>query len=177
MKKILLLISFGLMALIVNADPVDEGKALFVSRCASCHNVNKTLTGPALAGVHERRNMDWIVSFVRSSKTLIQSGDKDAVALYQQFNQIPMPDHQDLSAENVKSIVEYIKSATVAKTEEEAPFARPGKRRPDYTPVSITDYGFFLGYLALVSLLVAVLVFAVQLKQYERLVRKTGTKP
>ncbi len=163
------------MALIANADPVDEGKALFISRCASCHNVNKTLTGPALAGVHERRDMNWIVSFVRSSKTLIQSGDKDAVALYQQFNQVPMPDHQDLSAEHVKSIVEYIKSATVTTTEK-APFARPGKRRPDYTPVSITDYGFFLGYLALVSLLVAVLVFAVQLKQYERLVSKADSK-
>ena len=30
-----------------------EGKTIFSTRCAGCHNVNKTLTGPALAGVDQ----------------------------------------------------------------------------------------------------------------------------
>ena len=61
------------------APPVEEGKTIFAARCASCHNVNKVLTGPALAGVHERRSIDWIVSFVKSSQAMVKSGDKDAI--------------------------------------------------------------------------------------------------
>lgn len=148
--------------------PVEEGKTIFAARCASCHNVNKVLTGPALAGVHERRSIDWIVSFVKSSQSMVKSGDKDAVAIFEQFNKIPMPDHSDLTADNIKNVVEYIK--TESKTSEEvAPFAKPSKIRPAYTPLSFTgDAGFFMGFLAVVALLVIVLLFAVQLKQYER---------
>ena len=31
-----------------------DGKALFQANCASCHAVNKKLTGPALAGFQDR---------------------------------------------------------------------------------------------------------------------------
>jgi cytochrome c2 len=84
-------------SLVLAAPPVEEGKSIFQARCAACHNINKTLTGPALAGVDQRRSMDWIVDFVHSSQTVIKNGDKDAVALFKQFNNIPMPDHNDLS--------------------------------------------------------------------------------
>lgn len=163
---------FGLLVLlgvsVWATPPVEEGKTIFAARCASCHNVNKVLTGPALAGVHERHSIDWIVSFVKSSQTMVKSGDKDAVALFEKFNKIPMPDHPDLTAENIKNVVEYIK--TEAKTgEEKAPFAKPSKIRPAYTPLSLSgDAGFFIGFLGVVALLIIVLLFAVQLKQYER---------
>jgi mono/diheme cytochrome c family protein len=148
--------------------PVEEGKTIFAARCASCHNVNKVLTGPALAGVHDRHSIDWIISFVKSSQTMVKGGDKAAVALFEKFNKIPMPDHPDLTADNIKNVVEYIK--TEAKVgEEKAPFAKPSKLRPNYTPLSITgDASFFIGYLGVVALLIIVLLFAVQLKQYER---------
>ena len=105
--------------------PVEEGKTIFSARCAGCHNVNKVVTGPALAGIDERRSIDWIVKFVHSSQTLVKSGDKDAVALFDKFNKIPMPDHTDLTPDKIRSIVEYIKSETVAVTNE-GPFKRPG---------------------------------------------------
>lgn len=92
------------------APPVDEGKTVFQSRCASCHNVNKIMVGPALAGVYERHEMEWIVKFVQSSQGLVKSGDKEATALFAKYNNIPMPDHTDLSAESIKSVVAYIKS-------------------------------------------------------------------
>lgn len=160
----LILAGFSAMA----TPPVEEGKTIFAARCASCHNVNKVLTGPALAGVHERRSIDWIVSFVKSSQSMVKGGDKDAIAIFEQFNKIPMPDHSDLTPENIKNVVEYIK--TEAKTsEEKAPFAKPSKLRPSYTPLSLKeDAGFFIGFLGVVTLLVIVLLFAVQLKQYER---------
>lgn len=157
------------MVAIVNAaPPVEEGKSIFLSRCAACHNINKTLTGPALAGVEQRRSIDWIISFVHSSQTMVKNGDKDAVALYKRFNNIPMPDHSDLSEAQIKNVVEYIKAETKPAGEEKAPFATPAKLRPNYTPLSVNNYGFFLSWLGIIGLLIGVLVFAVQIKEYER---------
>src|SRR5947209_6841195 len=82
--------------------PLDEGKTIFASRCAACHNINKVVVGPALAGVDKRHNIDWIINFVHSSQTVIKSGDPAANALFNQFNHIQMPNHPDLSADNIK---------------------------------------------------------------------------
>lgn len=149
-------------------DPPIDGKSIFTSRCAACHNVNKTLTGPALAGVDERRSIDWIVNFVHSSQAMVKKGDKDAVMIYEKFNKIPMPDHTDLSADHIKSIVAYIKSESKPVNEEIAPFAKPGKKQPAYTPLALTDYWLFGGFLAAVILLIMVLLFAVKVKTIQR---------
>ena len=150
------------------ANPLPEaGKTIFTGLCAACHSVNKQLTGPALAGLSDRRTIDWIVKFVQSSQTMVKSGDKDAVALFAQFNRIPMPDHADLTADDIKNIVEYIKSETIT-TSSEAPFAKPTSLRPKYMPLSIHNYGFFAIILGLVGLLIASLVAWVRVKEYAR---------
>jgi Cytochrome c553 len=152
------------------ADPVEEGKSIFTSRCSSCHNINKLVVGPALAGVDQRRSIDWIIKFVQSSQTLIKSGDKDAAAIFAKFN-ITMPDHPDLTASNIKSVVDYIKSqaAPAGTSTDKAPFSRPEKLHPAYLPISIiNNYGFFLTYLSAVALLVFVLLTFVRVKEYER---------
>ena len=56
---------------------------IFSSRCASCHNVNKVVVGPALAGVSDRHTEDWIIHFVHSSQSVIKGGDTAAIALYE----------------------------------------------------------------------------------------------
>ena len=149
--------------------PVEEGKAIFTSRCASCHNINKTLTGPALAGIHDRRSMDWIVSFVKSSQSMIKSGDKDAVALFEQFNKIPMPDHADLTEENIHSIIEYVKAEGKTAVTEEAPFARPSERKAPWMPFTSQDYLFFSLLFVAILMLIGSLWFAVKVKEYKRL--------
>ena len=149
------------------APPLEEGKVLFSSRCAGCHNINKVLTGPALSGVDQRRSIDWIINFVHSSQTLIKKGDKDALAVYEKFNKIPMPDHPDLTDEHIKSIVTYIRSESKSVSEQ-APFKRPGKLRPSYTPLSVSNYGIFIAYFAVIALLVAGLLLAVQVKAADR---------
>jgi cytochrome c551/c552 len=147
---------------VMYANPGD-GKAIFTTRCAGCHNVNKQLTGPALAGLHERRSMEWIEKFVKSSQAVVKSGDKEAVAIFQQFNRIPMPDHSDLTSENIKSIVDYIKAETVVK-DSKAPFAKPGKKQTLYVPLSLEkDYVLFIGFLAVVALLIAILLVVVRI--------------
>ncbi len=166
LSSILLFLSMSLFA---NPLP-EEGKTIFMSRCAACHNVNKQLTGPALSGVNERRSIDWIINFVHSSQTVIKGGDKDAVALFEKFNKIPMPDHPDLTSDNIRSIVEYIKSESKdASAMTSAPFEKPTSLRPNFIPLSINNYGFFLVYLGLVGLLIVAMLFLVRVKEFERI--------
>jgi cytochrome c551/c552 len=152
-----------------NTTTVNDGKIIFSSRCAACHNVNVKIVGPALANVDQRHSLDWIVKFVHSSQTLVKGNDKEAIALFNEFNQMIMPDHPDLSGDQVKSIVEYIKSQTRAPSASDgAPFVRPGKLLPNYLPMSITNYAFFGTYLALVLIMIAGFVIAVKVKEMQR---------
>ncbi len=166
MKIKLFLISFLLVTIAGANPPIEEGKAIFTARCASCHNVNKQLTGPALSGVHERRDMKWIINFVKSSQTMVKNGDKDAIALFEKFNKIPMPDHSDLNDQHINSIIEYIKSESA--NSEVAPFAKPKKQRPNYLPLTLANYGFFLTYIGVVLLMIIGLVAAVHVKTLQR---------
>lgn len=163
---------FLLAADTVLADPGPnplDGKAIFVSRCASCHHVNKQLTGPALAGVGERRSLAWVISFVQSSQSMVKKGDKDAVALFEKFNKIPMPDHADLTDDDIKSIVAYVRSESKAAGEETTPFKKPSQLRKNYTPLSLSaDYGFFIALLASIGVLIGVLLFAVKVDQMKK---------
>ena len=82
---------------------------LFEKNCAVCHKISsEKLIGPGLAGVTQRRDKAWIVKFVRSSKTMIESGDQTAVKLFNENNKIPMPDHMFLSESDVNGLVDYI---------------------------------------------------------------------
>jgi cytochrome c551/c552 len=169
-KKIMISILILFIGLTVfSFPPVNEGKMIFTSRCASCHNVNKVIVGPALAGVTERHSEKWIINFVHSSQAVIKSGDNAAITVYEKFNKIPMPDHPDLSAENIQGILAYIKSET--KASDLAPSFRPDKVHPHYMPISITNYKFFAAYLSLVILLAASLVALVRIKEIERKAR------
>jgi hypothetical protein len=98
---------------------------------------------------------------------MVKKGDKDAVALFEKFNKIPMPDHPDLTSDNIKSIVDYVKSESKVG-EEKAPFAKPEKIRPNYTPISLTNYSYFIGFLGAVGVLILVLLFAVEASAYRR---------
>jgi cytochrome c2 len=153
----------------VASPPEEDGRLIFNTRCAACHNVNKTLTGPALAGVDQRRSIGWIVNFVQSSQSMVKSGDKDAVAVFEQFNRIPMPDHTDLAEADIKNIVSYIKSTATESTVSSAPFRKPGQLRPSYVPVSFTrNITFFVSFFAAIVLLIAALLLWVRVKEIER---------
>ena len=173
MKLKLFILALVAVTFVRATPPLEEGKTIFAARCASCHNINKVVVGPALANVHERHSIDWIVNFVHSPQTLIKNGDKAAVALFNQFNHIQMPDHPDLTADNIKNIVEYIKSESTAAPADAAPFVKPLQVYTAYQPLSIHNYGFFIGYLFVVALLIAGLLIAVQVKSFERKMQKS----
>ena len=160
--SVLLLMATSLTA---KADPIEEGKVIFMSRCAGCHNVQKVLTGPALGGVDQRHSIDWIVNFVHSSQTMVKNGDPQAVALFNSFNRVPMPDHPDLSEADIKNIVEYIKTqaSTAAATVVKSGISRQSDLL--YRPLTLqNDYLLFAVYLLAVAVLVSILLFVVRVR-------------
>ena len=89
----------------------EKGQKIFQQKCVPCHTIGGgRLVGPDLAGVNGRHAEDWLLKFIKSSQTVIKSGDKDAMALFEQNNKIIMPDH-DLSDDEIKGILAYLKEA------------------------------------------------------------------
>lgn len=66
------------------------------------------MVGPDLSGIYNVRNNDWLISFTRSSQQLIKSGDPDAIAIFEEYNKIPMPDN-NLTDDQILSVINYIK--------------------------------------------------------------------
>ncbi len=85
-----------------------EGEVLFKQICVACHTIGKgKLVGPDLADVHKRRPEVWLISYIKSSQTVIKSGDPYAVNLYEEYNKQLMPDNNYTDAQ-VLSIIAYI---------------------------------------------------------------------
>lgn len=66
--------------------------------------------GPDLQGIDQRRTEGWIIDFVQNSQGLVAAGDSTAVALFEEFFRIPMPD-QELSDNEVREIISFISAS------------------------------------------------------------------
>lgn len=94
-----------------------DGESLFKATCAACHRTtSKKLIGPGLANIHIKRSKEWFKKFVTSSQSLINSGDADAVKIFEEYNQIIMPD-QALSDAELNAVFDYIKSVNPLKSD------------------------------------------------------------
>lgn len=90
------------------ADPA-KGKTLFQQNCASCHNVHKQVTGPALKGVEERwSDKKLLHQWIKNSGSVIASGDPYAVNLFNQFNKQAMPGFPSFSDADIEDILAFI---------------------------------------------------------------------
>lgn len=83
---------------------------MFDGTCKACHTIGGgKLVGPDLSGVTDRRSEDWLKSFIKSSQGMINSGDADAVAIYEEYNKTLMPDAQMSDAE-IAAVIAYVGS-------------------------------------------------------------------
>jgi len=93
----------------VTAFAAPDGKALFMSNCASCHNPLKDATGPALQNIDKTfPSKDWVYGWVHNSAAVIASGDKTANDMYNKFNKTAMTAFPQLSKEEIDAILSYV---------------------------------------------------------------------
>lgn len=98
----------------LSAQSVEEGKALYNANCTACHAINDKVVGPALKDVHKRREEAWLIKWIKNSQALVKSGDATAVQVYKENNEALMTSFENLSDNEVKSILAYIKAESEA---------------------------------------------------------------
>lgn len=122
-KKIVALFTFLFIVSFTKSFGQD-GKALFSTNCASCHKVDKDLTGPALMGVEDR----WpdkvkLHAWIHNNSAFRATGDKYANDLFIKWNKTQMNLFPNLSDAEIDAVLGYIKSYVPPV----APVAAPGQ--------------------------------------------------
>ncbi|WP_323789304.1 c-type cytochrome [Psychroserpens sp.] len=106
----LLTISTSLTA--QEGDPA-KGKTLFNTNCASCHQLDKKMTGPALRNIEARLSdeqgldREWLDKWIRNSAGLVKSGDAYANQIYNEYNGTAMTAFPQLSDQDISDILAY----------------------------------------------------------------------
>lgn len=106
-----------LLSMVATNAAGQDGETLFNQNCAACHKLGAKLIGPDLIGVSERRSEDWLMQFIKSSQQMIKAGDADAVAVFEEYNQLVMTDQAHLGDDKIKAIITYIDSKSTVKEE------------------------------------------------------------
>ena len=127
-------------------DNIKKGKALFNTNCAACHKINKRAVGPALKGVSDKYEKEWLYTWIKNSTAMVKSGDVRAVAIYEEYNGSVMTSFPQLSNEDIDNILaytDYIPPAPVAAVQ---------------TPVVATQNNSNISNTIILSVLVLVLL-------------------
>jgi mono/diheme cytochrome c family protein len=157
---------------------------LFTQNCGACHTIGKgKLVGPDLQGVDARHTNEWLIKWIKSSQTLVQAGDKQAVKLFTDNNSMPMPD-QALTEEQIKIVISYIKAggktvaandsntATASTTQKEVatteqkPVVNAEKADTLFALLNPEEY-IFLSIIGLMLIVIYVLSMVIKGQAYE----------
>lgn len=104
---VLIVVSLGLFS---NSQAQVPGEKDFNVTCVACHTIGQgRLIGPDLAGVTQRRSDEWLISFIKSSQSVIESGDAQAVNLAKEYTGLVMPD-TFLSERQIIDVIGYLRS-------------------------------------------------------------------
>lgn len=135
-------------------DPA-KGKAIFNTNCAACHKLDAKATGPALRGVADKYDKEWLYKWVHNSGELIKSGDAQAVKVFEENNKIPMTAFPQLSNEDIDNVIAY-----TSAPKEEAPAATTATAPGTAAQEGGVSNNLILGVLAFVlGILVVMLLF------------------
>jgi cytochrome c2 len=100
---------FLLCAAISFAGNAENGLKLFKSNCASCHNMEKKINGPALIGVLERvPSEEWLYKWIKNNNALRATGDAYANQIYNEYGGAVMTGFAWMSDEQLGDIITYI---------------------------------------------------------------------
>ena len=86
---------------------VEAGKKLFNANCAACHKLNKKAVGPALRGVSQKYDKEWLYSWIKNSAAMIKAGDAQAIAIWEEYNKTAMTAFPQLSNADIDNIIAY----------------------------------------------------------------------
>ena len=86
---------------------IQAGKSLFNANCAACHQLNRKAVGPALSGVTEKYDREWLYNWIKNGTQMIKDGDPQAVAIWEEYNRAVMTNYPQFSNEQIDNILAY----------------------------------------------------------------------
>jgi len=146
----------------LSAADAAAGEKLWKANCTSCHKVHKKLVGPALTGVTEKYEKEWLYKWIRNSQAFIKEGDQRANAIYEEYGNSVMTAFPSLTNGDIDDILAYVNSVPVpAGTTADGgidPTGAGGEVQQGWTPSNI-----FIGIMGLLLLgIVGVLAFVLR---------------
>jgi mono/diheme cytochrome c family protein len=155
-----------------NTVNAQDGKTLFQTNCASCHQVHKKLTGPALAGVEDRwPNKKNLYAWIRNSAAFLKTGDVYANNLYNEYNKVAMNQFTALTDKEIDALLGYIKSVPAPGTGPAGGGAAVG------APAEEGDNTLLFGVLTLILAVVALTLLQVNSNLRKMADEKEGINP
>lgn len=144
----------------VNRLQAQDGAQIFQSNCASCHAVNKDLTGPRLAGVESRgpwSDRKQLYAWIHNPAKYMQT-DPYTQGLKQQYGGVVMTGFPQLSEKEIDAIIDYVNKAAAA-----TPAAGGGASTADPSQVKYdeSDNSILYGILTLILAVVALVMLQV----------------
>ena len=116
-KKSTIAICAIALIFLVSTVRAQDGEQLF-QQCKACHTIGQgKLLGPDLLDMSKRRDANWLKNFIKSSQTMVKIGDAQAVALFEEFNKLPMLDY-NLPDADINAIIKYVDSFSTGNSEE-----------------------------------------------------------
>jgi cytochrome c2 len=85
-----------------------DGKRFFNSKCASCHQVLKNATGPALSGIFERgpwKDSTKLYKYIREPESFMKNKYIDSLRKVYGSNHIAFP---NLTDDEIQAILRYV---------------------------------------------------------------------
>lgn len=143
------------------AQDVAAGKALFQSNCASCHQVNRESTGPALAGIESRvPDKQLLHDWIRNNQKVLASGNKYFNDLYLRYNKTPMNLYTGFSDADIDNILAYVKDEEKKAGQAKAGGGAPGADDPN-AKAKESDNTLLFGVLTLILAVIALILLQV----------------
>ena len=156
-----------------NTAAIQAGKKLFNANCAACHKLNKRAVGPALKGVSEKYDREWLYSWIKNSTAMVKSGDPQAVAVYEEYNGSVMTSFPQLSNSDIDNILAYTDYVPPAPVAQVAASGNVGAKT--VSSPSIVSNTIILIALALVFTILVIMLFLVQ-KTLMRIAKLSGVE-
>ncbi|MHA4810151.1 c-type cytochrome [Flavitalea flava] len=117
-KRLFLSILLLAVVFVGNSLYAQDGKALFQSNCASCHNPLKVITGPALKGVSERvPDKKLLHEWIHNNQKVLASGNAYFNKLYLEYNKTQMNAFPSLNEVEIDAIIKYVEDFKPPVTE------------------------------------------------------------
>jgi mono/diheme cytochrome c family protein len=86
---------------------VSRGRLLFQTNCSGCHNFRHDGIGPNLSGITAADSVSWLKEFIRSPKTMLDSGGEHAKKLLANYHSV-MPSFTSLKDEEIDQLIAFL---------------------------------------------------------------------